>query len=103
MSTKENRHAKMDAFKNEIVSVANRNRLIKELTRNAKNGINDIDELKIVILLQKASLITGCTINYQSLLDAIKVYGNEKLKSQAQTFAKKTGLSFSIEEIRVEF
>ncbi len=93
MSEKEKRHQKMNEFKKEIISIANRNRKIQELTTDI-NALSELDKLKIVILLNKASLVRGCEHAYQALLNRIKTSSDAKLTELAQALAKKTGLVF---------
>lgn len=93
MSEKEMRHQKMNEFKKEIINVANRNRKIQELTTDI-NAMSELDKLKIVILLNKASLVPGCEKTYQELLNRIRTSGDTKLTQLAQILARKTGLAF---------
>lgn len=91
MSTKEVRHAKVEAFKIEIATVANRNRILKEQTKKLPQ-LDTIERLKTVVLLQKTAFIAGCESNYQSLINAIRLHGDDKLKATAKQFARKTSL-----------
>lgn len=93
MSNKEVRHQKMNEFKKEITSVANRNRKIQELT-NDIDTLSELDKLKVATLLKKASLVPGCEAAYQVLLNRIKSSSDAKLIELAQALAKKTGLKF---------
>ncbi len=93
MSEKEVRHQKMNEFKKEISSVANRNRKIQELTTDI-NTLSELERLKVTTLLKKASLVPGCESAYQALINRIKKCDDAKLIELAQALTKKTGLVF---------
>lgn len=91
MTTKEIRHQKAQEFKEEIKSVVNRNRKIKELTSQISE-LSEIDRLKITILFQKKDLVSGCELSFIELIKKIELSCDEKLKETALSFASKAGL-----------
>lgn len=88
--SKEKKHQKMDLFRNEIASVSGRNAAISSLM--VKDCYDSSDELRLTILLQKASYLPGCETAYKNLIGKIQRMDNPTLIAKTENFAKKLNI-----------
>ena len=83
--TKEERHAKAEAFRRRIAFCGERKQAIRSLL--AKEAYDEGDEQEIKILLNRVSLAEGCEAEYMSLVE--RLYNDEALRARAQEFYKR--------------
>lgn len=88
--TKEERHQKAENFRNEILSVANRNQVLVALS--GKSDYSETDRIHIVVLFQKSSYLTGCESAYIRLIEKIRQHGDAELITKTTAFAKRLNM-----------
>lgn len=82
------KHKKAQEFRIRIASNLQRQHIVNELV--SKASLDEMDRLRITMLLKKATYILSCEEGYSKLLRKIKKCGDPGLIEKAEAFSIKT-------------